>query len=95
MFHYLNKVSKECAKLLKKKDFVTLRKWVIDNIDKDTNQLYKEIYSNLSEFVDTKHRSIMIMVLIKYMYQSDPFVADQEINMIEHLTEIMGECKFK
>jgi len=73
---------------------VTLRKWVIDNIDKDPNQLYKEIYSNLSEFVDPKTQPIMIMVLAKYMYQS-AFVADQEINMIACLTEIMGECKFK
>ena len=85
---------KDLAKLLKKKDFVTLRKWVIDNIDKDHNQLYKEIYSNLSEFVDPKTQPIMIMVLAKYMYQS-AFVADQEINMIACLTEIMGECKFK
>jgi|TARA_B100000900_G_scaffold404510_2_gene412968 DNA polymerase III delta prime subunit len=85
---------KDLAKLLKKKDFVTLRKWVIDNIDKDPNQLYKEIYSNLSEFVDPKTQPIMIMVLAKYMYQS-AFVADQEINMIACLTEIMGECKFK
>ena len=85
---------KDLAKLLKKKDFVTLRKWVIDNIDKDPNQLYKEIYSNLSEFIDPKTQPIMIMVLAKYMYQS-AFVADQEINMIACLTEIMGECKFK
>ena len=85
---------KDLAKLLKKKDFATLRKWVIDNIDKDPNQLYKEIYSNLSEFVDPKTQPIMIMVLAKYMYQS-AFVADQEINMIACLTEIMGECKFK
>ena len=85
---------KDLAKLLKKKDFVTLRKWVIDNIDKDPNQLYKEIYSNLSEFVDPKTQPIMIMVLAKYMYQS-AFVADQEINMIACLTEIMASCKFK
>ena len=85
---------KDLAKLLKKKDFVTLRKWVIDNIDKDPNQLYKEIYSNLSEFVDPKTQPIMIMVLAKYMYQS-AFVADQEINMIACLTEIMAGCKFK
>ena len=85
---------KDLGKLLKSKDFVALRKWVIDNIDKDPNQLYKEIYSNLSEFVDPKTQPIMIMVLAKYMYQS-AFVADQEINMIACLTEIMGECKFK
>ena len=85
---------KDLAKLLKSKDFVALRKWVIDNIDKDPNQLYKEIYNNLSEFVDPKTQPIMIMVLAKYMYQS-AFVADQEINMIACLTEIMGECKFK
>jgi len=79
---------------LKKKDFVALRKWVVDSIDKDPNQLYRELYNHLAVTMDPKTQPIMIMILAKYMYQS-AFVADQEINMIACLTEIMGECKFK
>ena len=33
-------------------------------------------------------------VLAKYQYQA-AFVADQEINMLACLTEIMVECEFK
>jgi hypothetical protein len=35
-----------------------------------------------------------VLVLAKYQYQS-AFVADQEINMIACLTEIMCECEFQ
>jgi DNA polymerase III delta prime subunit len=85
---------KDLTNILKKKDFVAVRKWVVDSIDKDPNQLYRELYTNLSITMDPKTQPIMIMILAKYMYQS-AFVADQEINMIACLTEIMGECKFK
>jgi len=85
---------KELTNVLKKKDFVALRKWVVDSIDKDPNQLYRELYNHLAVTMDPKTQPIMIMILAKYMYQS-AFVADQEINMIACLTEIMGECKFQ
>lgn len=85
---------KDLTNILKKKDFVAVRKWVVDSIDKDPNQLYRELYTNLSTTMDPKTQPIMIMILAKYMYQS-AFVADQEINMIACLTEIMGECKFQ
>ena len=35
-----------------------------------------------------------VLVLAKYQYQG-AFVADQEINMLACLTEIMVECEFK
>merc|ERR1711991_712199 len=35
-----------------------------------------------------------VLVIAKYQYQS-AFVADQEINMLACLTEIMVECEFK
>ena len=85
---------KDLTNILKKKDFVAVRKWVVDSIDKDPNQLYRELYTNLSTTMDPKTQPIMIMILAKYMYQS-AFVADQEINMIACLTEIMGECKWQ
>ena len=85
---------KDLAKVLKDKDFVKLRKWVVDNIDKDPNQLYRELYNHLSNYVDDKSQAVMVMILAQYMYQS-AFVADQEINMIACLTEIKGNCKFK
>jgi len=35
-----------------------------------------------------------VLIIAKYQYQM-AFVADQEINMLACLTEIMVECKFK
>jgi len=35
-----------------------------------------------------------VLVLAKYQYQS-AFVADQEINILACLTELMVECNFK
>jgi hypothetical protein len=35
-----------------------------------------------------------MLVLAKYQYQA-AFVADQEINMLACLTELMVECNFK
>ena len=85
---------KELTNVLKKKDFVALRKWVVDSIDKDPNQLYRELYNHLAVSMDPKTQPIMIMILAKYMYQS-AFVADQEINTVACLTELMVECDFQ
>jgi hypothetical protein len=35
-----------------------------------------------------------VLIIAKYQYQS-AFVADQEINLLAALTEIMVDCKFK
>jgi replication factor C small subunit len=35
-----------------------------------------------------------VLIIAKYQYQS-AFVADQEINLLAALTEIMLECEFK
>ena len=85
---------KDLASVMKTRDFPKLRKWTVDNIDKDPPQLMRELYTNFLNYMDPKSYPIMIMILAKYSYQS-AFVADQEINMIACLTEIMGECKFK
>ena len=37
---------------------------------------------------------VAVLILAKYQYQI-AFVADQEINLLACLTEIMVECKFK
>jgi DNA polymerase III delta prime subunit len=85
---------KELAAVMKTRDFPKLRKWTVDNIDKDPPQLMRELYTNFLNYMDPKSHPVMIMILAKYSYQS-AFVADQEINMMACLTEIMGECKFK
>ena len=84
----------DLIKNLKQKNFSEVRKWVVANLDNDTSVLLRRIYDSLYDTLE--HRSIPAAVLIlgKYQYQI-AFVADQEINLLACLTEIMVECEFK
>ena len=48
----------------------------------------------LEKSLDAKSVPQAILILAGYQYKS-AFVADQEINMVACLTEIMANCKFK
>jgi len=86
--------SKELMTSLKDKNFNEMRKWVVQNIDKESTRLFREIYDNLHTVVDSKSIPNAILILAGYQYKS-AFVADQEINMVACLTDIMANCKFK
>ena len=84
----------DLLKNLKEKNFTEVRKWVVDNIDNDTSVLLRRIYDNLYESLVSASIPAAVLIIAKYQYQI-AFVADQEINMLACLTEIMVECKFK
>jgi len=84
----------ELIKNLKEKNFSEVRKWVNTNLDNDTTLLFRRIYDNLYESLVASSIPAAVLVLAKYQYQV-AFVADQEINMLACLTEIMVECEFK
>ena len=79
---------------LKEKDFPAVRKWVVDNLDNDTTVLLRSIYDAIYAHLDGPGIAAAVLIIAKYQYQSG-FVADQEINMLACLTEIMVECEFK
>ena len=81
-------------KCLKEKDFPKVRKWVVENLDNDPTLLFRSIYDNCYSFLDGPGIAAAVLILAKYQYQSG-FVADQEINTLACLTEIMLECEFK
>jgi len=85
---------KELMVCMKNKEFTNVRKWVVDNIDNDPTYLIRSIYDNLYEYVDGSTIPHCVVVLGEYQYKA-AFVADQEINMIACLTEIMTRAKFK
>src|SRR6056300_133432 len=78
---------------LKEKNFPEVRKWVVSNLDNDTTVLMRRIYDALYSSLENNSIPAAVLVLAKYQYQS-AFVADQEINMLACLTEIMVECNF-
>ena len=84
----------ELVKHLKEKNFSEVRKWVVSNLDNDTTVLLRRIYDSLYESLVPASIPAAVLVLAKYQYQG-AFVADQEINMLACLTEVMVECEFK
>lgn len=84
----------ELNKYLKEKNFSEVRKWVVSNLDNDTNIILRRIYDSLYDVLDGPSIAAAVLVVAKYQYQS-AFVADQEINLLACLTEIMVECNFK
>ena len=85
---------KDLMAMMKKKEFTNVRKWVVDNLDNDSDKLFRSIYDNLYEFVDPSSIPHVVVALGEYQYKA-AFVADLEINMMACLTEIMGRAKFK
>ena len=79
---------------LKNKEFSTVRKWVVDNIDNDPNIIMRKIYDAIYENIKPKYIPEVVLILAKYQYQI-AFVADQEINLLACLTEVMMSCEFK
>ena len=79
---------------LKEKDFPATRKWVVDNLDNDPAVLLRSVYDALYTHLAGPGIAAAVLIIAKYQYQSS-FVADQEINMLACLTEIMVECTFK
>ena len=84
----------DLTKNLKEKNFSEVRKWVNTNLDNDTTLLFRRIYDSLYETLVSSSIPAAVLILAKYQYQV-AFVADQEINLLACLTEIMVECQFK
>jgi len=84
----------DLVKKLKEKDFAEVRKWVVNNLDNDTSVLLRRIYDACYDSMVPNSIPAAVLTLAKYQYQM-AFVADQEINMLACLTEIMVECEFK
>ena len=84
----------DLIKNLKEKNFPEVRKWINGNMDNDTTVLLRRIYDVLYDTLVPNTIPAAVLVIAKYQYQA-AFVADQEINMLACLTEIMIECEFK
>ena len=82
------------VKNLKEKNFPEVRKWCVNNLDNDPGVLLRLIYDSLSGSLVPTSIPAAVLILAKYQYQI-AFVADQEINLLACLTEIMVECEFK
>ena len=84
----------DLIKNLKEKNFPEVRKWVVNNLDNDSGVLMRRIYDALYGALENNSIPAAVLIIAKYQYQI-AFVADQEINLLACLTELMVECSFK
>jgi DNA polymerase III delta prime subunit len=85
---------RELVGFLKEKKFADVRKWVAKNSDIETTQLFKELYDNSVEFLESSTIHHLVLILADYQYKA-AFVADHELNTTAAMVEIMMQCKFK
>ena len=85
---------KELIECLKSKNFKGVRTWVVNNMDNDPQKIFRKIYDHLYQSADPSTIPQIILHIAEYQYKS-AFVADQEINLMACLVEIMTNAKFK
>mgnify|MGYP001364736219 FL=1 len=79
---------------LKNKEFSDMRKWVVNNLDNDPVKIFRKIYDTLYSNLEPSTIPHAVLIIADYQYKS-AFVADQEINLVACLTELMSQVKFK
>tara|TARA_Y100001963_G_scaffold150865_1_gene232737 strand:- start:4288 stop:5229 length:942 start_codon:yes stop_codon:yes gene_type:complete len=85
---------KDLVTSMKNKDFTSVRKWVVENLDNDPTRIFRQMYDGMYNYFDAGSIPRVVLILGDYQYKA-AFVADAEINMTACLVEIMMECDFK
>jgi len=83
----------QIVKHMKEKDFASVRKWAATT-DIDSTTFFRKLYDNLYEILKPSSIPQIVIILADYQYKQ-AFVADQEINLVACLTQIMADGEFK
>jgi DNA polymerase III delta prime subunit len=83
----------QIVKHLKEKDFASVRKWAATT-DIDSTTFFRKLYDALYDVVKPQSIPQAVIILADYQYKQ-AFVADQEINLVACLTQIMADVEFK
>jgi DNA polymerase III delta prime subunit len=83
----------QVVKFMKDKDFTSVRKWAATT-EIDSTALFRKLYDSLYDILKPSSIPGVVIVLADYQYKQ-AFVADQEINLVACLTEIMANGEFK
>ena len=79
---------------MKDKNFTESRKWIISNLDNSPPELFRKIYDTMYIALEKASIPEAILIIAEYQYKS-AFVADQEINFVACVVELMMRCNFK
>jgi DNA polymerase III delta prime subunit len=82
------------VKALKAKNFTDIRKWVVDNSDRDTAHVFRKMYETLLESLQPSAIPQAVLILSDYQHKA-AFAADQEINLAACCVMLASECTFK
>lgn len=83
----------ELVGYLKNREYAKMREWVGKHSNNDPSGMFRKIYDTLTTVVEKTTIPYAVLILAKYQYQA-AHVADQEINLVACLTELMSECEF-
>jgi DNA polymerase III delta prime subunit len=83
----------QIIKHMKEKDFASVRKWAATT-DIDSTTFFRKLYDNLYDILIPSSIPQIVIILADYQYKQ-AFVADQEINLVACLTQIMADGEFK
>jgi DNA polymerase III delta prime subunit len=81
-------------KALKSKNFGDIRRWVVDNSDRDTAHVFRKVYETLIETLQPSSIPQAVLTLSEYQHRA-AFAADQEINLAACCVALASECTFK
>lgn len=84
----------QLIEIVKHKDVGRARAWVANNADMDVPRLYRDIYDNFYNVIEDNSKPQMILYLGQYQAYA-AVVADQEINTMALVCELIGSMEFK
>ena len=84
---------KELLGFMKVKDFTSCRKWVVQNLDLNTTEFFKKLYCEMYTALKPSSIPQAILIIAEYQYKS-AFAADQEINTMAMIVQLMMDCEF-
>ena len=84
----------DLVKFIKEKEFTKMKKWVVQNLDNEPTQIIRNVYDSLYTYLSPQSIPEAVLLIGEYQYKA-AFVADQEINLVAFLTELMMRCQFK
>jgi DNA polymerase III delta prime subunit len=94
LVNFSEKLFLDLVSYLKDKSFSSMRKWVGENSNIESAELFRKLYDFSADVLKPESIPQLILLLADYQYK-DAFVIDKEINRVACLTEIMVSCEFK
>lgn len=94
LVNFTDEKLKGLIELIKQKNFTEIRRWVGENTDIDTTTFFRKLYDTASDYMKPSSIPQLVILTAEYQYKA-AFVADQEINILAFLVELMIEAEFK